>query len=184
MINRSVFFLCIILTVCIIAGTIKKAFSEEPPPNEYEVKAAFLYNIAMFVEWPAASRGNPSAHLNLCVLGNDPFGTAIKTIDGMKLRDNMTIVLMHVASIRNLGNCHILFIPSAEKERVEQIVETVGRSHVLTVGDTAGFAQKGVTVNFYLEHKKVRFEINMDAVRRAGLKISSQLLKLAKIIDD
>jgi hypothetical protein len=163
--------------------TIQTALSEEPPPNEYEVKAAFLYNIAMFVEWPVAAQGNLSTHLNLCVLGNDPFGPAIETIDGMKLGDNMTIVLKHVAVIRDLGNCHILFIPSAEKEHVEQIVETLGRSHVLTVGDTAGFAQRGVAVNFYLEHKKVRFEINMDAVRRAGLKISSQLLKLAKIIN-
>ena len=186
MIKRSflTLLLCIVFTISIVTGTVRKALSEEPPPNEYEVKAAFLYNIAMFVEWPAASQGKLPAYVNLCIFGNDPFGPAIKTIEGMNIGDNKTIRLKHVASVQNLGNCQILFIPSEEKEHVEQVVETLARSRVLTVGDTTGFAQKGVTINFYIENKKVRFEINIDAVRRAGLKISSQLLKLAKIIND
>ena len=78
----------------------------------------------------------------------------------------------------------MLFIGSSEKDRLERLVQAVGGLGILTIGDTEGFARQGVMVNFYMENKKVRFEINPKAAGRAGLKISSNLLRIARIVGE
>ncbi|MGC2064172.1 MAG: YfiR family protein [Thermodesulfovibrionales bacterium] len=173
----------LILMVCIVAGTIQKASSEELPANEYEVKAAFLHNILGFVQWPKDSQGTPDNRVNLCILGNGPFGNAVRNMEGETIGDNKTIALRYTKSLKGLNNCHILLIAPSEEDRIAQIVASLRGAHVLTLGDTEGFAQKGVIINFYIEGAKVRFEINANAAHRAGLKISSRLLKLARVID-
>ena len=79
-------------------------------------------------------------------------------------------------------SCHILFISSSEKKNIEEILTRLGNHDILTVGETEGFARKGVIINFFLEKKNVRFEINVDAATRSNLKLSSRLLRLAHII--
>jgi hypothetical protein len=182
--RRFIALLFAAFVCCLAAGTVRNAFSEEPPANEYEVKAAFLYNILQFVEWPAYAGENRSSRVNLCVIGDDPFGASIRTIDGEKTGDNKTIVVRYGRRLEGLKNCQVVLITSPEQDRVARVVASLGRAPVLTVGDTKGFAQKSVIVNFYEDRSKVRFEINVDAARRAGLKISSRLLKLARIITD
>ena len=87
-----------------------------------------------------------------------------------------------ITSVENIKGCKILFIGNSETGRLDQILETAKGSIILTVGDTTGFARRGVMINFYLENNKLRFEINPQAASRAGLWISSNLLKIAKIV--
>ncbi|CAB1369332.1 YfiR family protein [Denitratisoma oestradiolicum] len=156
------------------------------PATEYEVKAAFIHNIAKFVEWPATQADEKS--LMLCIWGKDPFGSAIWTMrdiwgTGDDPRD-ITWKILFANAQTNLKKCHVLFITASESTNLDYVLDRVSDSAVLTMGDTDGYAEQGVMVNFYLTNNKVRFEINPEAVRRAGLKIGSQLLKLARIVKE
>lgn len=167
------FFLIAFLCIC------SYAFAEQPRPAEYEVKAAFIYNLAKFIEWPPDKNTN----LKLCILGEDPFGSSIKAVNGKQVGDK-TVIVSNIKSIGQSKNCQILFISNSEKENLPQIVDAIKNSSILTIGDTEGFAKHGVIFNFYLEQDKVRFEINPEASNKARLKISSKILKLGRIIKE
>lgn len=150
-------------------------------PTEYEVKAAFIHNIAKFVEWPAAA--TTAGPLKLCVLGHDPFGGALDALRGKTVHDKPWEVL-HANSDTSLRECGVLFITASERNNLKQVLDATKGSAVLTVGDSEGYAERGVMVNFYLQGNMVRIEVNLDASKRAGLNISSQLLKLARIVQE
>lgn len=155
------------------------ASAQAAPPTEYEVKAAFIHNIALFVEWPSTPPVSGSA--KLCLLGHDPFGNALDMLQDMRV-GKLKWEVVPARSGASLKECRVLFIAASEHDNLDRILTNIGNSPVLTVGDTEGYAERGVVVNFYMEKNKVRFEINREAAARAGLSISSQLLKLARIV--
>lgn len=146
--------------------------------DEYEVKAVFLANFFKFVEWPSAVR-----KYRICVYGSDPFGQSMRILDGMKIRGKVLEVTRPV-SVRGIGGCNILFISSSERRRIHALLEEVKNMGILTVGDTEGYAQEGVMVNFYIEARRVKFEINLNSIRRSRITVSSQLLKLGRMVDN
>jgi hypothetical protein len=147
-------------------------------PKEYQVKAACLFNFAQFVEWPAAAFPDADAPIRIGVLGDDPFGAALEeTVRGETVR-NRKLVIQRSHRVADLKNCHVLFISKSEKKRVAEILSQLSSSDVLTVSEVESFARRGGIINFYLAGKKVRFEINPDAAKRKGLKVSAQLLEL------
>jgi YfiR/HmsC-like len=148
--------------------------------SEYDVKAAFLYNFTKFVDWPPDAFPD-SGSLKICVLGDDPFGGSLRTVAG-ELVGNRKLTVTRTESLARPAGCQVLFISRSEQDHVRQILAAVKGSPVLTVGDTKGFADDGVIINFVLEGSKVRFEINTDSAEQAHLKISSKLLQLAKRI--
>ena len=99
------------------------------------------------------------------------------------LRDKK-VIARRFSRIEDTVGCHILFIGSSEKNRLGEILLALKGQNVLTVGDTPGFAERGAMINFRIEDSKVRFEINVDAAERAGLSVSSNLLKLATIVKE
>ena len=155
-----------------------------PSPSEYQIKAAFLYNFAKFVDWPAKALPGASTSITLCILGEDPFGTDLEQILDGKTVNGKSIVIKRFRGIRGLEGCHILFISSSERHHLPEILGALRGASMLTVGETERFAKLGGIINFTIEENKVRFEINVDAAERAGLKISSRLLKLGKVIWD
>jgi hypothetical protein len=176
------FFSCllIMLTLCVTIW-IPDIYAEDPKPGEYQIKAAFLYNFAKFVEWPADAFAQKSDTMNLCILGDDPFGPDLKPVQG-EIIGNKRLTIKHVKATQPLKECHLLFVCKSEKKQLSKIVNTLKGASILLIGDTDGFAQQNIIINFYLEENKVRFEINTDAAKLARLKISSKLLKLAKIV--
>ena len=152
------------------------------PPTEYEVKAAFLYNFARFVEWPPAAMGAPNQPFIVAVLGDDPFGATLdRTLSGKTL-EARPIVVRRVDSLDEAARANILFVATSERAQVRHVVRTLSGTHVLTVGEMSGFAEHGGMIGFRTERQRVRFDINVGQASRAGLKISSQLLKLARIV--
>jgi len=150
--------------------------------SEYDVKAAFLYNFTKFVDWPSSAFPDPS-NLKICVLGDDPFGRSLLALAGENEEvGGHKLTVISKESLPRPGVCQILFISRSEREHLSQILASVKGSPVLTVGDTKGFADDGVIINFVLEGSKVRFEINTESADRAGIRISSKLLQLAKRI--
>jgi hypothetical protein len=171
----------ILILLAIIAAVVcSPAWGQERKLSEYEVKAVFLYNLAKFIEWPEKSMDN-SSNITLYVLGDDPFGDHLNSIKG-KLIQGKTLAVKQIDSPDALRNVGILFISSSEKEQLHDILKGISGKPILTVGDTQYFAKRGVMVNFFIENNKIRFEINMEAAKMAGLKISSNLLKMGKII--
>ncbi|MCP5003014.1 MAG: YfiR family protein [Planctomycetes bacterium] len=155
-----------------------KAYPGEHKPSEYQVKAAFLYNFAKFVKWPISQNDGV---LILYILGDDPFGKTIDTIKGKSIRGEK-IIIRYISNLKNLKNCNMLYISSSEKENIEQLVEALDGMSILTLGDTEGFAARGVMINLFIVDFKVRFEINYAASKNAGIVISSKILNLAKIV--
>ena len=145
--------------------------------SEYEVKAAFLYNFAKFVEWPSP----PQTAIELCVVGEDPFGNVLEDTVRGKTINGRPLVVRRMKPGENPRSCQIAFIGAADHES-RAVLETLRGANVLTVGDSPNFARDGGIINFILKDNKVYFEINVDAAEQAHLKISSKLLNLAKII--
>jgi hypothetical protein len=160
------------------------ALSQDSENPEYLVKLAFLYNFTKFVEWPPNSYGDPGAPLVICVVGHDPFS---QNLEG-ELRTRT--VGSHPVDVRTLrpndklNVCRIAFVPATEKSYADTIVNALKGSRTLTVGESEGFAVLGGIINFSVEGNKVHFEINRLAAERAGLKISSRLLSIAKIVQE
>lgn len=150
--------------------------------KEYQVKAACLFNFAQFVEWPAATFANPKAPIIIGVLGDDPFGPALEQIVRGETINDRKLVVARSRSLEELKSCHLLFISKSEKGNLDQILSSLNAASILTISETDQFARRGGVINFFLESNKVRFEINAEAARRNGLKISSQLLKLGKVV--
>jgi len=156
--------------------------AQSPDAGEYQVKAAFLFNFAKFVEWPPGSFSDASAPLRICVLGQDPFGQELRDITAKKTANGRKIQVEQVLALQLARTCHILFIASSEKAHLKQILENLRGADLLTVGDTKGFVQRGGVINFVLEDNRVLFEVNHQAAQQAGLKISSKLLNVAKLV--
>ena len=150
--------------------------------TEYQVKAAFLFNFAKFVEWPADAFPGADAPLQICLLGQDPFGHEFEEVIGDKSVNGHRIEVIHPSGVPQARGCQIIFVASSEKRLVPEILRGLRGASILTVGDTAGFAGMGGIINFVLDDGRVRFEINMKAAERAHLKISARLLTVAKLI--
>jgi hypothetical protein len=156
------------------------AFAE--PSSEYLVKAAFLFNFAKFVKWPESDFPATSNAFIVCVLG-DAAPAIDETIGGKTIRDKR-IVVQHLAGLENAKRCQILFVSGSASAESAKILRPLDGESVLTVGEMNQFAERGGIVNFKTEDNRVRFEINPEAAARAGLELSSQLLKLAVIVRD
>jgi hypothetical protein len=148
--------------------------------TEYQVKAAFLYNFAKFVDWPGDAFARSDSTFIIGVVGDDPFGSELDSTVAGKSVDGRRLEVKQFRRISDMQTSHILFICRSERSRISRILERVGNSPTLTVADTEGFLQHGGMVNFIIENSKVRFEINSAPAQRARLRISSKLLQLAR----
>ena len=164
---------------------------EQVIDREYEIKAAYLYNFGLYVQWPNSPAQGTDENIAIGVLGKDPFGPHLDRIAEAKTIEGKKIVVYRFKSMDQYRPCHILYVAArtveGEKEerpedRLAAVLRKTRGAPVLLVGDTEGFAQKGVMINFYIEENRVKFEMNPDAAKRAGLQISSKLLKLGKIV--
>jgi hypothetical protein len=151
--------------------------------NEYQVKAAFLYNLARMVEWPDDKSTSTDIPFTFCFYGKDFFGQALDSIKNKTIK-NRSIFLKRNVSIRELGQCELLFISRTESSHLSNILPYIENLPVLTVGDTDRFAEQGGIVNLATQAGRIQIEVNLRSAKNAGLKISSRLLTLANIVED
>ncbi len=148
---------------------------------EYPVKAAFLYNFAKLASWPEQSFVDPAAPVQFCPLGDAPFGKALDSLGGKQVRDR-SLVIRKLASVQEAVGCHVLFVSAEREHQIQEVLKSVGGKPVLTVSEIEGFCERGGIINFVTLEGKVRFEINPDAAEGAGIRLSAQLLRLAKVV--
>jgi hypothetical protein len=147
--------------------------------SEYQVKAAFLFNFAKFIDWPARKFTQPDSPLIIGIVGSDPFGELLEEqVQDQPIHDR-TVIVRHIQSMEELRKCHILFVCRSEEGRLGPILSEVRGDNVLTVGETDNFISRGGMINFVMVGGSVRFQINVSAARHADLKISSKLANLA-----
>jgi hypothetical protein len=157
--------------------------AEDQPALEIQVKAAFLTRFPKFIEWPAGTFTNAAASIVIGILGEDPFGELLPVnvlpAEGDRQRP---LRFRRLKNLNQSDGFHILFVCSSERHRLSSILPQLSGRPVLTVGDHDGFAKEGGIINFIKEKGRVRFEINVSAARRAGLRISSKLLQVSTVI--
>ncbi len=149
--------------------------------HDYQIKALCLYNFAKYIEWPAeSSLSNAAGPIVIGILGKDPFGTALDEAVRERTAQNRKVVVRRLGTPAGLHDVHILFVSSSERQRVKSVLELTAKTPIFTVSDMEGFTDTGGMAAFTLEESRVGFEINTTAVIDAGIRISSQLLKLAR----
>lgn len=152
-------------------------YAQQQKPNEYQVKAAYLYDFSRFIEWPvrpAVESGEPFA---ICVLGKDPFGSILDvTVSG---QGTGTQVARRVTKPQDALACQIVFVGDSEEDHLKEILAALGKASVLTVSDIPRFSERGGMIGFVLKGDRVRFEVNLTNAVNAGLTVSSDLLKVA-----
>jgi hypothetical protein len=153
-------------------------FAAEKESLENAVKAAYLSKFGLYVEWPNAAFGSPSSALNLCIAGEDPFGTVLDTAVADQPVGGRPIAVRRLKTVGRDSGCHILYIGGADTPRTRQTIDAVRGNPVLTVSDARG-AETGATINFVIKDNRVRFEIDEEVAAQNGLSISSKLLSLA-----
>jgi hypothetical protein len=157
--------------------------AQSDAPTESEVKAAMIYNFAQFIEWPENEPKAPSSFV-ICVFGEDPIEPVLESTLKGELFQNRAVQVRRAAMPIDARACDIAFVTHSEKKRIPEFLEAVRGGRALTVGDTEDFVALGGMIAFKKEGNRVRFQINPDAATRAGLKISSKLLRLAIVKSD
>lgn len=155
--------------------------SSNAAPIEYQVKAAFIYKFINFIEWPDHVWENSADTMVIGVFGENPILEALNSIPHQKFKGRQ-IKIKHIKNLQDLKASHIAIIGKAGNLDLKNIFDHLKRAGVLTIGDTKEFSRMGGMINFYLEKEKVRFEMNPEAAEEAELKISSKILRLAKIV--
>jgi hypothetical protein len=162
----------VLLFPCVLNAQKSKA-------TEYDVKAAYLFNFARFAEWQAGSPAARNDTFAICVLGQDPFGTALSSVVTGEIIAGKSVVARRVAKPQEAVNCRVLFISSSEDSRLQEILGALDGACVLTVSDMPQFSRRGGMIQFVADGNKIRFEINLANAGSAGLTLSSELLKVA-----
>lgn len=179
--NKRRILFTVLAVFFMVAGFSSAPAEEDPTTGEYEVKAAFLYNFAKFIEWPAGSFADDRSPLTICVLGDAPFGKGFDAIRS-KTISNRSVSIRKIADGAAAGGCHLLFISASEQDHLDALLGSLGAHSIVTVSDITKFAPAGGMIAFVTVENKIRFEINIRSAKRAGITIGSQLLKLAKTV--
>lgn len=169
--------MCAAFSLALVMAFSCVASAWSAPASEYEVKAAFLFNFAKFVEWPPNAFDDANTPYVIGVLGQDPFGSYLdETVRGERL-NGRPLVVQRYRHASEIKQCHVLFISRSESDHLEEIVSSLKYRKILTVTDAAG--NGGAVIRFVNEGNRIRFKIDVQAAKVANLTISSKLLRLA-----
>jgi hypothetical protein len=150
---------------------------------EYRVKAAFLYNFAKFVTWPGAAFPDPTASVVFCLVGEDPFGELLESTTKDRKVEGRSIEIRRLALDASLAGCHLVFVSGVDSARSARVLQQATAARALAIGESEDFLTRGGMIRLLVEDGKVRFDVSTKATDTVGLKVSSQLLKLARGVE-
>ena len=174
----------VLLLALAFAGTPHQAAAGSPQrADSREVKAVFLVNFLSFTEWPGAKLGQAPARLVIAILGDPSFAAVVEKAAAGHTVNGRPIAVQAVESPEQATSAHLVFIAGSQARRLPAVLRTLAGATVLTVSDTDGFAQEGVAINLYTFDNRVRIEVNSTAAARAGVHLSANLMRLARIVE-
>jgi hypothetical protein len=169
------------LSLFLLLGAAFQLRAQSPAFDEYQVKAAFLYNFAKFVEWPQGAFASPTDPIGICIVGQNPFGSTLEKMVQGKMVGDRTFAVRRFPDTLQASQCQILFIGAAEWRRTRALLEAVKSTGILTVGESDDFTALGGIISFRLDGPRVRIKVDLQTAEQAKLRISSKLLSLAEI---
>lgn len=181
--SRFLAFILGLLQAWLIWAGSGTGLAAAPPAGANQFKAVFLLNFVQFVEWPTNIHSAANSPIIIGIAGQDPFGPLLEEVLKDEKIGGHPLVPQRFKPEDDPGACQVLFISASESGRFQTWLEKVKGRPVLTVSDLEGFAQQGGMINFVIEGKKLRFQINPSQAAQAGLKISSKLLRLALVVE-
>ncbi len=152
-------------------------------PRESQLKAVYLYRFAMFVNWPETTFKETQSPLTICVLGQHPFGKALSLAIAKEKINSHSIEVYYLNHWTPEAGCHILFLSPSESEQREEILASLKGQPILTVSDMKNFVTQGGMIEFYTRGNKVRFLVNPDLIKAAGLQVSANLLAVGDVVN-
>lgn len=173
--------LAAVVAAAILATPFAAASQGPQRATDVVLKAAFVYNFVKFAEWPALRTGQA---IEVCIVGDDGMAAAFDKTASGKSVSGRVVAMTRPVDASNWSACHVLFIADAEARQSAKELSSIRTAPVLTVSDRPGFARGSGLVELYVEDGRMRFAINVDALERSGLQLSSRLLGLAKVIRD
>ena len=172
------------LALCIAVTDMIPIWAQVNQSVEYQVKAAFLYNFVKFVDWPPDAFQSEKSPITLCVFRYDPFGSALDEVIAGQTLNNRRLLVQQINKLPDLKACQLVFVSDREDKHLPEILDSLEGASALVVGEGEDFAEHSGGIQFFLENKRLRFAVNVDAIQRARLKLSSKLLALARIVHD
>jgi len=152
--------------------------------SEVTLKSAFLYKFIHYTDWPNETLGAAESPIAICVIEQEELALALEGAVSGRTSHEHPVTVRRIAGAGELGGCHVLFVGSLDPAQLSQVLDRASVQPTLTIGDAEGFARRGGMINFTRRGSRLGFEINRGPVRRAGLNLSSQLLKLAELVPD
>jgi len=177
---RTLFPALLALTLLFSPAAPAIETAQDASASEAAVKAVFLFNFTRYLEWPG---DNGPAFCPIAVLGDSGIFASLQEIAEKKTADSRPIEVRQYEKIEDAGFPRILFISDSASARFPEVLKRFRGTDTLIVGETEGLAERGAAVNFVIREETVKFEINVRALKEAGIRASSQLLKLAILID-
>jgi len=153
--------------------------------DEYKLKAVYILSFSLFTEWPDnASQNLKNKPFIITVFGENPFKEKLKDVIKTKKHKlkGRPIILKHTNKLEDITNSNIVFISSSERYKISKIISYIRGKPILTIGDTEGYANKGVMINMIRKGKNIKFDINLKEVKQSKIYISSRLLANANTI--
>lgn len=161
-----------LIILALIFGLPQASVADPVPENA--MKAAYLYNFALFTEWPAHTGA-----INICIPSGDGLAYAFDGIEGKTVRGK-PLNVVRLTGVQSISECQILYLGEADRSRIQDFLGRIGSAPVLTVTDVDGLLEQGVMIGMFENNRRLAVEVNLEASKRAGLAISSKLLRLAR----
>ncbi len=171
-----------LIVLCLTVFTGRDALCAQDRFDEYQVKSAFLYNLANFIYWPNESFESPQSPFIITVLGKNPFNNFLVEITSGETVNGHPIRVEYVDSFEELGKTHILFVHRDSAKDIDEQLLQLSQLGVLTVSDFDQFPREGGALALLMDRQRILLTLNLEVAERAGLKISSKLLRLATIV--
>jgi hypothetical protein len=172
-----------LICLCLLLTVSSATAQEDVVSREYPLKALFLYNFGSYIEWPEGTFADKQTPFVIGVLGTAPLDQTLNQIAAQKKIGERRIVIEHYKTPADIKNCQILFVPTATPQPQQlKAIEMIESRPVLAVGESPNFAASGGDINFFVQDNKIRFEVNLDSIKKQQLKVNSKLLAMAKIV--
>lgn len=169
------------LVAAMLSDRVTTVASAASVPNEYSLKAVFLYNFCRFIDWPDTAFDSAADPIVIGIIGSDPFGPLLEEAVQGETSHGRRIQIEHYRSVREVRGCHVLFIGVSENGRLREILSAVAGTSIVTVGETSDFVELGGMIALTTDQNRVRLVINPNTMRNANLNVSSKLLRVAEI---
>ncbi len=172
--------LCMLTLTALLAVSVPQ-YASAASPGEYQIKAAMLFNMMRFVDWPESALPNADENIDICVVSRGAMATAVESLRGKQVKGK-SIAIRQIGKSAGFSGCHVLLLSDTDRQTTSAILEQTRSAPLMTVSDSRGFTATGGVFGFIILGGKVRFEVNLTSAQRHRIRISSQLLKLAQTV--